>query len=279
MKYKINNLIIDGSSPVEAMKICKLLDVNPEYAIWVKKNGKWLIWGGTNSTNVDRQAYLDKGYEDVKVVKNGEDVHDSTTKDSIKDEMFEGYIIDKELGWYVVYDKHYSEDFGRYKTLEEAKQAIKSGFRDSIINDDEKKYQYWFCPDDFYGQHGSDYYPVMLTREEAEKVENTRILKGKRGFLTESLTSMSYYVNDSIKDERLNSEKIAAIQANARNIGGHLASVVVDVDIDDKGRYISKMYISTVGTWLETPAEADNYLHQLQSAIEYFKTNYKYKAK
>ena len=50
------------------------LDNAPKYAIWVKKDGKWLIWGGKNSTDVDRDAYLDKGYEDVKVVKNGTDL-------------------------------------------------------------------------------------------------------------------------------------------------------------------------------------------------------------
>ena len=55
-------------------------DYKPQFAIWVKKNGRWLIWGGSESSSIDKQAYLREGYEDVKVVKNGEEV-----KDSIKD--------------------------------------------------------------------------------------------------------------------------------------------------------------------------------------------------
>lgn len=51
-------------------------DYQPPYAIWVKDEGKWKIWGGSNSANVDKQAFLKKGYEDVKVVENGQTVHD-----------------------------------------------------------------------------------------------------------------------------------------------------------------------------------------------------------
>lgn len=61
---------------------CKTKDYQPPYAIWVKKNGKWKIWGGTHSTSVDKSAFIKEGYEDVKVVKNGEEAKDSCkTKD------------------------------------------------------------------------------------------------------------------------------------------------------------------------------------------------------
>lgn len=52
---------------------CKTKDYQPPYAIWVKESGKWKIWGGTHSTNVDKNAFKAKGYEDVVVVKNGEE--------------------------------------------------------------------------------------------------------------------------------------------------------------------------------------------------------------
>lgn len=88
-KYKIGKYIVDATSPIEAMKAVqtlkdsKIKDYKPPYAIWVKENGKWKIYSGSNSANVDRNAFLAKGYEDVKVVKNGDDVKDSKVKDSI----------------------------------------------------------------------------------------------------------------------------------------------------------------------------------------------------
>lgn len=57
-------------------------DYQPPFAIWVKDKGQWKMWGGTHSQHVDRDAYLAEGYEDVKVVKNGE-----SPKDSIKDSL------------------------------------------------------------------------------------------------------------------------------------------------------------------------------------------------
>lgn len=56
-------------------------DANPEYAIWVKKDGKWLVWGGSNSGLINKEDFLKKGYSDVRVVKNGEEVHDSEEVD------------------------------------------------------------------------------------------------------------------------------------------------------------------------------------------------------
>lgn len=61
------------------------LDNAPKYAIWVKKDGKWLIWGGKNSIDIDRDIYLDKGYEDVKVVENGTDL--SVLKEDLEREF------------------------------------------------------------------------------------------------------------------------------------------------------------------------------------------------
>ena len=51
----------------------KTKDWAPPYAIWVKKDGKWLIFGGANSTNIDKRRFLNSGYEDVTVVENGKE--------------------------------------------------------------------------------------------------------------------------------------------------------------------------------------------------------------
>lgn len=64
-----------------------ILDYGPDYNIWVKKNGKWLMWRGYHSETMPeskKQAFLEK-YEDVIVVENGESPKDSCSKDSIKD--------------------------------------------------------------------------------------------------------------------------------------------------------------------------------------------------
>lgn len=52
--------------------------------------------------------------------------------DSVKDELYNGYHIDKELNEYVVYDKHYNKEYGRYKSLEEAKINCKYNTFDSV---------------------------------------------------------------------------------------------------------------------------------------------------
>lgn len=49
-----------------------LCENRPQFAIWVKKDGEWKIYGGSNSREIDRDAFL-KLYDDVKVVNNGED--------------------------------------------------------------------------------------------------------------------------------------------------------------------------------------------------------------
>lgn len=51
--------------------------------------------------------------------------------DSMKDELYNGYRIDKELDEYVVYDKHYNKEYGRYKSLEEARNCCKYDVFDS----------------------------------------------------------------------------------------------------------------------------------------------------
>ena len=53
----------------------------------------------------------------------------------IIDELYNGYRIDKELNEYVVYDKHYNKEYGRYKSLEEAKINCKYNTFDSALDD------------------------------------------------------------------------------------------------------------------------------------------------
>lgn len=75
----------------------KVKDYKPPFAVWVKENGKWKIYSGSNSENVDRNAFLAKGYEDVKVVKNGDDVKDSKVKDEAFDrQTIEALISDEQ---------------------------------------------------------------------------------------------------------------------------------------------------------------------------------------
>ena len=72
VKKFIENYLADFTSCSD-IKILdkKIKDYAPPYAVYVKKNGKWLAWGGSNSGEVDRKEFLKQGYEDVKVVKNG----------------------------------------------------------------------------------------------------------------------------------------------------------------------------------------------------------------
>lgn len=70
----------------DSVKDSKIKDWAPPYAIWVKKNGKWIIFGGANSTNIDKRRFLNSGYEDVIVVENGkEPTQDCDMKDSKED--------------------------------------------------------------------------------------------------------------------------------------------------------------------------------------------------
>lgn len=64
-------------------------DYAPPYAVWIKKNGKWLIYRGSNSQDVDKNEFIKAGYEDVKVVKNGESVQDAkqVSEEEIKEYM------------------------------------------------------------------------------------------------------------------------------------------------------------------------------------------------
>ena len=61
---------------------------------------------------------------------------------------------------------------------------------------DEIKGKYYFIPDDSYGQHGTDIFEIYLTKEEANKVQETRIYNNERGFLTKSYASALYYTQD-----------------------------------------------------------------------------------
>lgn len=61
---------------------------------------------------------------------------------------------------------------------------------------DEIKGKYYFVPDDSYGQHGTDILEIYLTKEEANKIQQTRIYNNERGFLTNSYRSALYYTQD-----------------------------------------------------------------------------------
>lgn len=122
-------------------------DTYPEYAIWVKKDGKWLIYGGSNTANINRQAYLAKGYDDVKVMKN--DGQAPSKRDSMNDARFtnqtkQGYqvietyrdggrlhVIFKRANDYGVglgYDEldgQWAQGMYDYRTLDDAREALK----------------------------------------------------------------------------------------------------------------------------------------------------------
>lgn len=51
------------------------------YTVWVKKDGQWKIFCGAHTTNVDRDSFIQEGYEDVKVTEAGKNVVDSKIKD------------------------------------------------------------------------------------------------------------------------------------------------------------------------------------------------------
>ena len=86
-EYMISSLTKNGEYGYHIKDNIK--DYAPPYAVWVKKNGKWIIYGGSNSQNVDRNEYIKAGYEDVKVVKNGESVQDAkqVSEEEIKEYM------------------------------------------------------------------------------------------------------------------------------------------------------------------------------------------------
>ena len=55
---------------------------------------------------------------------------------------------------------------------------------------------YYFVPDDCYGQHGTDIYEIKLTKQEANKITQTRIYNNMQGFLTDKYISALYYTQD-----------------------------------------------------------------------------------
>lgn len=63
-------------------------------------------------------------------------VTEKNLEDSVKDELYKGYLIEKEVDRYVIYNKHYTEDYGSYSSIEEAKKAIDNNdFNDSVKDD------------------------------------------------------------------------------------------------------------------------------------------------
>ena len=227
MKYKINNLIIDGKSRVEASKIAKLFSkckdsvkdaILTEGKTYTTKSGNKLTVKKVISSydeysgNPDIRIYYD--YEKVDGKKGssqcGTNDFFKMMKDSIKDSYYTAHEkADKEFvkmaisemsryinNWSFMTSKQ-KRDIG--STLSELKarvEELKAALKDSIINDDQKKYRYYFVPDDYYGQHGTDIFEIYLTKEEADKIGETRIYNNKRGFLTNSYRSALYYVQD-----------------------------------------------------------------------------------
>ena len=304
MKYKIKNHIIDAKSPTEALKIHKLLDsklkdsyiyteVGQEYSEIIRslksKGFNVIIMG--NASGYGKYIKIEGSKDKLKALQNSGYFEEEIIHDSAKDAEPTYRSVWLKVKEYVKshYNFKYSRDF---KGLMNWLNTQYGGILDEdkvykILRDLNSKGYVMFITD---SQEEIDY----LTEEEEKAVDdyrqaiantnNPKLLKLYQHILGEELEhieelSSAEVVEDSIKDERPDREKIDAIQKNARNVGGRLASVVVDDDIDNKGLYISRMYINTTGTWLETPAEADDYLHQLQSAIAYFKANYKYKGK
>ena len=97
IKFFKQDILAGMYKQVNSLYDSKVKDYMPPYAVWVKENGKWKIYSGSNSANVDRNAFLAKGYEDVKVVKNGDDVKDSKVKDEAFDrQTIEALISDEQ---------------------------------------------------------------------------------------------------------------------------------------------------------------------------------------
>ena len=117
--------------------------------------------------------------------------------DSIKDELYNGYRIDKELNEYVVYDKHYNKEYGRYKSLEEAKINCKYNTFDSVndgidvgslvkdlVHNDQIRISSWtddgkitLDPDQLYSTDVNQLCRVIKQRGYNCKILNTRTVK------------------------------------------------------------------------------------------------------
>ena len=126
--------------------------------------------------------------------------------DLMKDELYNGYRIDKELDEYVVYDKHYNKEYGRYKSLEEARNCCKYDVFDSTrdskktINSRTKKDEKStytrvtenleknldkFEDDDYKFKVANKYGRVIYsfkTREEAEHMISSLTKNGEYGY-------------------------------------------------------------------------------------------------
>lgn len=291
MKYKINNYIVDAKSPIQALKaIKKIKDYGPPYSIYVKENGKWVIWGGTHSINIDKKAFLEKGYEDVTVVKNGESPKDSQCKDTkiIKlEELKEGdkfkdpYGDDKE---YIVEKIDLGSD-GDYE-VKSIQSGIKARFRrdkrvlidsvkdsqckDANITPDELRR---FCiKHNYYTSGNIQEYDNLLSNTSKWDLREiaSDIAQHSRGvWATEVWSKLKETFGDSIKDEESLEEKI------------HKAQEWVDFDIKHHGEVseLTKKDIEKMGLkydkWnnqvTDSDAETEYLSQEEEQAIEDYK--------
>ena len=56
-----------------------------------------------------------------------------------------------------------------------------------------EKNTYYFIEDDYGGQHGSFIDKIELTKDEYEKIKETRCYNGRKGFISDSYLTASYY--------------------------------------------------------------------------------------
>lgn len=104
-------------------------------------------------------------------------------------------------------------------TLDKAREtALRyvNKFFDSKIKDAAKS-KYYFVPDDSYGQHGTDIYELLLTKEEAQKIQETRRYNNERGFLTTSYQGALLYTQDSAESLKTVKDKDITINLEGKN--------------------------------------------------------------
>lgn len=98
----------------------------------IKRAAKYGVNGSIERTSDGWQLVLRGTPANLRnVIENYFALDPSGIEDSVKDELCNGYRIDKELNEYVVYDKHYNKEYGRYKSLEEARNCCKYDVFDS----------------------------------------------------------------------------------------------------------------------------------------------------
>lgn len=140
----------------------------------IKRAAKYGVNGSIERTSDGWQLVLRGTPANLRnVIENYFALDPSGIEDSVKDELCNGYHIDKELNEYVVYDKHYNKEYGRYKSLEEARINCKYNTFDSIKDEDKK-----FI---VVNKKGKEIYQFK-TREEAEQMISSLTKAGEYGY-------------------------------------------------------------------------------------------------